>query len=126
MPQPQSFLSEFAPRLRGNINSLLSPVVPAVGTQPGARVTKRGTTVVNYSEDLLHDDDFDESDGPRKYGSSRNRREQIVEQAREVNAENPSKQLSSPVETQGIWREWMGKPNFGKLVTCLHLLCLTG
>lgn len=89
-------------------------------------MTKRGTTVVNYSEDLLHDDEFEDSDGPRKHSSLRIRRDQGADQAREALAERLSKELSEPTETQGIWRDWMGKPNFGKLVTCLILPRLTG
>ena len=89
-------------------------------------MTKRGTTVVNYSEDLLRDDEFEDSDGPRRLGGLRTRRDQVVDQTRDVLADRLGKELLEPVESQGIWRDWMGKPYFGKLVNCLILLCLTG
>ena len=73
--------------------------------------------MVNYSEDLLHDDDFDDSDAPRRHGGLRNRRDQGADHARDALVERLSKELSEPIEIQGIWRDWMGKPNFGKLVT---------
>lgn len=116
MPRPQAFVSEFAPRLRGNLNSLLTPVIPPSSTQaaPTSRTTKRGTVVVNYSEDLLGDDDFEESDGPRRHTGLRSRKDVDPAQSRDTLADRLSRELTAPVETQGIWRDWMGKPKFGK------------
>jgi chromatin structure-remodeling complex subunit SFH1 len=116
MPKPQSFQSEYAPRLRGHLNAFLTPVIPPSTSQvgPASRTTKRGTVVINYSEDLLNDDDED-SEGPRRYTGLRGRRED-PSQAREALIEKLSKELTAPVEVQGIWREWMGKPKFGRLV----------
>ena len=101
-------------------------MIPSTNAQTSSRITKRGTTVVNYSEDLLHDDEFEDSDGPRRHGGLRARRDQVADQAKDTLVDRSNKEISEPVETQGIWREWMGKPNFGKLVNCLNLLCLTG
>ena len=117
MPRPQSFVSEFAPRFRGNLNSLLVPVIPPSTAQnaPASRTTKRGTVVINYSEDLLNDEDFEESDGPKRHTGLRSRRDVDPNQTRDALVERLIKELISPVETQGIWRDWMGKPKFGKL-----------
>ena len=116
MSLPQSFVSEFAPRLRSHLNPLLTPVVPTSVSQiaPSSRTTKRGTVVVNYSEDLLGDDDFEDSDGPRRHTTLRQRRELEPSQTRDALVERLSKELEAPVQTQGIWRDWMGKPKFGK------------
>ena len=118
MPRPQSFVSELAPRFRGNLNSLLVPVIPPSTAQnaPASRTTKRGTVVINYSEDLLNDDDFEESDGPRRHTGLRSRRDVDPNQTRDALVERLSKELTSPIDTQGIWRDWMGKPKFGKSV----------
>jgi chromatin structure-remodeling complex subunit SFH1 len=100
--------------LRNNLNSFLGPVIPPAATQPppSSRTTKRGTVVINYSEDLLADDDFDESDGPRRATGLRTR--QIEPASRDALVEKLSKEITQPVEIQGIWRDWMGKPKFGK------------
>ncbi|MCJ1287138.1 Chromatin structure remodeling complex protein sfh1 [Xylographa opegraphella] len=121
MPPPQAFSSTFAPRLRAHLNSLLTPVIPPSTTQnaPASRTTKRGTIVINYSEDLLNDEEFDESDGPRRPTGLRSRRED-PNQVKESLAERLSKELTGPVDVQGIWREWMGKPKFGKTDRQLH------
>lgn len=114
MPKPQAFQSTYAPRLRGHLNSLLTPVIPPSATQvaPASRTTKRGTVVINYSEDLLNDDDFDESDGPRRLTGLRSRRDDVG-QNREL-VERLGKELDTPTEVQGIWREWMGKAKYNK------------
>ena len=116
MPAPQSFSSSYAPRLRGYLNPLLTPVIPpAAQVAPASRTTKRGTVVVNYSEDLLNDEDFDESDGPRRPTGLRSRRED-PNLGKETLAERLGKELDAPVDVQGIWRDWMGRPKYGKYV----------
>ncbi len=125
MPLPQSFVSELAPRLRGNLNSLLVPVIPPTSATggPAVRTTKRGTAIVSYADDF-NDEDFDDSDAPRRLTGLRSRREVDAAQTREALVERLSKELTEPVETQGIWREWMGKPKFGKSVEQrLRTLC---
>ena len=113
-PQPQAFVSAFAPRLRAHLNSLVSPVIPpAAQIGPTSRTTKRGTAVLNYAEDNF-DDDFDDSDGPRRRTGLNSRREPDPNFTRNAMLEKLSKELTEPVDVQGIWRDWMGKPKFGK------------
>jgi chromatin structure-remodeling complex subunit SFH1 len=113
--KPQAFLSEFAPRLRSHMNALLTPVLPTTTVQPGARLTKRGTAIISYAEGL-DDDDFEDSDTPRRLTGLRSRRELPPDQNRDALVERLSKELTAPVETQGIWRDWFAKPSFGKSV----------
>ena len=113
--KPQAFLSEFAPRLRNHFNALLTPVPPVAAIQTGPRLTKRGTAIISYAE-ALDDDDFDDSDGPRKLTGLRSRRDNPQEQSRQALVDRLSRELTKPVESQGIWREWFSKPAFGKFV----------
>jgi chromatin structure-remodeling complex subunit SFH1 len=63
----QAILSSYAPRLRTYNNALLQPVLPSSApSNPLARVTKRGTTIINYAEDGYDDLDDDEDDGRRR------------------------------------------------------------
>lgn len=119
MPPPQAFSSAFPPRIRSHLNSLLAPVIsPSAPQPPASRTTKRGTVVVSYAEDL-NDDDFEDSDGPKRLTGLRSRRDD-PNQSKD-GLERIPKELTAPTEIQGIWREWMGKPKFGKLVDCeLH------
>ena len=76
---------------------------------PQARLTKRGTTAINYAEDGYDDDDFDDSEGPRRPTGLRSiRREELPAEKAAVQSQL-GKELAEPVDTQGIWREWMGK-----------------
>lgn len=107
---PQAFVSSFAPRIRTFGNSLLTSVQPQT-VLPQIRMTKRGTTAINYSEEF-DDDSIDDSDNPRRPTGLRTA--QLRREA-DVNGEKPGqkevgKEISSPVDMQGIWREWMGKP----------------
>lgn len=107
---PQAFISSYAPRLRAYANSLLTPVIPQTTAQPPlSRTTKRGTIAINYAEDGYDDDDFDDEGGPRRPTGLRSRRED-PNQTREAVADKLGKELTAPVEVQGIWRDWMGKP----------------
>lgn len=108
---PQAFISSYAPRLRAYLNSLLTPVIPPTTVQatPLSRTTKRGTTAINYAENEYDDDDFEDSEGPRRPTGLRSRRED-PNQARELVVDRLGKELTGPVEVQGIWRDWMGKP----------------
>lgn len=101
--------------MRSYPNSLLTPVIPpsTAQTAPASRTTKRGTVVVNYSEDLLGDEDFDESDGPRRPTGLRSRRED-PNPNRGSTANRLGEELTAPVDIQGIWRDWMGKVKPGK------------
>ncbi|MCJ1243725.1 Chromatin structure remodeling complex protein sfh1 [Trapelia coarctata] len=112
MAPPQAFSSAFPPRLRSHLNGLLTPVIsPSTAQPPASRTTKRGTVVVSYAEDL-NDDDFEDSDGPKRPTGLRSRRDDPT-QRRETLEKTP-KELTAPIEVQGIWRDWMGKPKFGK------------
>lgn len=89
-------------------NALLTPVYP-VQTGPTPRTTKRGTTAINYAEDGYEDEDFDESDGPRRPTGLRSlRREDSSTGALPV-TERLGKEAHAPVEVQGVFREWMIK-----------------
>ncbi|KAF2771694.1 SNF5-domain-containing protein [Teratosphaeria nubilosa] len=105
---PQAFVSSYAPRIRTYGNSLLAPVQPHTVIPP-IRTTKRGTTAINYAEEF-DDDSIEDSDAPRRATGLRTqpRREQpdpAAEKAKEL-----GKEAHAPVDVQGIWREWMGKP----------------
>lgn len=106
--KPQSFVTTYAPRLRGYNNSLLTPVLPSAPAGPVSRVTKRGTTIINYAEDG-YDDLDDDSDDPRRRptGLRSLRKEDSV--SRQDLAEKAGKETRTPVEVQGIWRDWVGK-----------------
>lgn len=107
---PQAFVSSYAPRVRTYGNSLLTPVQPQT-VLPQIRTTKRGTTAVNYSEDF-EDESIEDSDNPRRHLGLR-----TAQQRRDVDVNGDKagqkelgKEIYSPVDLQGIWREWMGKP----------------
>lgn len=107
---PQAFVSSYAPRIRTYGNSILAPVQPQ-NVIPPVRTTKRGTTAINYSEDF-QDDSIDDSDNPRRQTGLR-----TAQQRRDPDANGekaPEKELGKeifePVDVQGVWREWMGKP----------------
>jgi len=107
---PQAFLSSYAPRLRTYGNSLLAPVVPPANTLPAPRTTKRGTTAINYAEDGYDDDDFEDSEGPRRATGLRSLRRDDSNVEKHKDISQLGKELTAPVEVQGIWRDWMGKP----------------
>ncbi|OCK86485.1 SNF5-domain-containing protein [Lepidopterella palustris CBS 459.81] len=111
---PQAFISSYAPRLRTYGNSLLSPIVPLANTLPPARTTKRGTTAINYAEDGFDDEDFDDSEGPRRPTGLRSLRRDESNVDKTGQAAQLGKELTAPVEIQGIWRDWMGKPKSAK------------
>lgn len=105
---PQAFVSSYAPRIRTYGNPLLTPVVPQT-VLPPMRTTKRGTTAINYAEEF-DDDSIEDSDAPRRatgLRTAQQRREPdpMVEKVKEM-----GKEVNAPVDVQGIWREWMGKP----------------
>ncbi len=107
---PQAFISSYAPRIRTYGNSLLTPVIPPAPQLPQVRLTKRGTTAINYAEDGYDDEDFYDSEGPRRPTGLRSlRRGEDPTADRSGQASHLGKELVAPVEIQGIWREWMGK-----------------
>ncbi|KAG9238710.1 hypothetical protein BJ875DRAFT_392605 [Amylocarpus encephaloides] len=108
---PQSFISSYAPRLRTYANSLLTPVIQPVITHaaPLSRTTKRGTTAINYAEDGYDDYDDDDEDTRRRPTGLRSIRRDEPGQTKQEPSEKVGKEASSPVEVQGIWRDWMSK-----------------
>ncbi|KAL6718110.1 Chromatin structure remodeling complex protein sfh1 [Lecanora helva] len=120
---PQAFISSYAPRLRTCGNSLLTPVIPQTTAQnaPSSRTTKRGTIAINYAENEYDDDDiFEDSEGPRRYTGLRSRREDPNQVKKEGITEKLGREIHSPVEVQGIWRDWMGKLRSVKTDKQLH------
>jgi len=110
---PQAFISSYAPRLRAYGNSLIQPIVPPASNLPAPRTTKRGTAIISYAEDG-YDEEFDESEegGPRRPTGLRSRpQKQDDAGADKANlVYERGKELHAPVDIQGIWRDWMGKP----------------
>ncbi|KAI1769478.1 SNF5-domain-containing protein [Hypoxylon sp. FL1150] len=106
---PQAFLSTYAPRLRVFNNSLLTPVIHSTAPAgPVSRTTKRGTTVINYAEDGYDYDDDDDDDSRRRPTGLRSlRREDST--TRIDPGDKFGKETATPVEVQGIWRDWMLK-----------------
>lgn len=110
---PQGFVSTYSPRLRTYRNSLLGPVFPQANTVVPSRTTKRGTTAINYAEDGYDDDfDVDSSEGPRRFTGLRSLRRDDSGSIQTLahHQDKIGKEINAPVEVQGIWREWMGKP----------------
>lgn len=113
---PQSFIASYAPRLRTYANSLLTPVIqPSTAlAAPLARTTKRGTTAINYAEDGFEDYDDEDDDGRRRPTGLRSLRREEIGQTKQDAAEKFGKETTTPVEVQGIWRDWMGKARSSK------------
>lgn len=113
MNAPQAFISSYAPRLRAYGNSLLTPNIPPASNLPPPRSTKRGTAIVSYAEDGFGDTDFDDDDSSRRLTGLRTRPQRLDDaQAAQQPGQTSQhgRELHAPVEMQGIWREWMGKP----------------
>ena len=91
-------------------NALISPIIPQTQLPPAPRLTKRGTTAINYAEDGFDDDDFEDSEVSRRPTGLRSlRRDDSGFQATTASSIY-GKELNAPIEIQGIWREWMGRP----------------
>ncbi|GLI80164.1 chromatin structure remodeling complex protein sfh1 [Penicillium ochrochloron] len=104
----RGYITSYPPRVRQYGNALLTPVYP-VQTGPTPRTTKRGTTAINYAEDGYDDDDFDESDGPRRPTGLRSLRREESTGGMMAPMEKLGKEVHAPVEVQGVFREWMIK-----------------
>lgn len=116
MPPPQAFISTYAPRLRTYANSLLTPALQPTTAQnaPLARTTKRGTIAINYAEDGYDGDVFDESEGPRRPTGLRSLRRDAPSQEKVNTVDRIGRELTAPVEVQGIWRRWMTEAKLGR------------
>jgi hypothetical protein len=107
---PRSFVSSYATRLRAFGNPLLTPVYPQANVLPPSRTTKRGTTAINYAEDGYDDDDFEDSEGPRRLTGLRSLRRDDSNLEKKDLSSQQRREIHAPIEIQGIWRDWMGKP----------------
>ncbi|GAB7361162.1 hypothetical protein MBLNU230_g1195t1 [Neophaeotheca triangularis] len=108
---PQAFVSSYAPRIRTFGNSLLTPVQPQ-NVVPPTRTTKRGTTAINYAEEF-DDDSIEDSDNARRRPTGLRSTQQgrdVDPNADKIGQRELGKEVFAPVDVQGIWREWMGKP----------------
>jgi chromatin structure-remodeling complex subunit SFH1 len=106
MAPAQAFVTSYGPRVRQYGNSFVTPVIQAQTLAPAARTTKRGTTVINYADDAYDDDDFDDSEGPRRPTGLRSLRREDLEK-KENAIDRLGKEIFEPVNVQGIYREWM-------------------
>lgn len=101
----QAFQSSYAPRIRQFTNSLATPVLVTQAI-PGGRTTKRGTTVINYADDAYDDDEFEDSEGPRRPTGLRSIRREDLEK-KELPVEKLGKEVHQPTEVQAIFRPWI-------------------
>lgn len=106
MAPAQSFVSSYPPRLRQFANTLLQPVVPTQNVGTTGRTTKRGTTIINYADDAYDDDDFEDSEGPRRPTGLRSLRREEIEKKESLH-ERLGKEIDAPVDLQAIYRDWM-------------------
>ncbi|KIV85321.1 hypothetical protein PV11_01025 [Exophiala sideris] len=106
MAPAQSFVTTYAPRVRHYANTLLQPVLQTQSVLPGSRTTKRGTTIINYADDAFDDDDFDDSEGPRRPTGLRSLRREELEK-KEPQHEKLGKEIRAPVDLQPIYRDWI-------------------
>ncbi|CRG85526.1 Chromatin structure-remodeling complex subunit SFH1 [Talaromyces islandicus] len=106
MSPVRGYITSYAPRLRQYSNALLAPVIPPSQVGP-SRTTKRGTTAINYAEDGFDDEDFDDSEGPRRPTGLRSLRREDSSVDKVPLSEKVGKEIYAPVEVQGIFRDWM-------------------
>lgn len=106
MAPAQSFVTSYAPRIRQYANTLLQPVTQTQNVVPGSRTTKRGTTIINYADDAYDEDDFDDSEGPRRPTGLRSLRREDLEK-KEPQQVKVGKEIHEPVDLQPIYRDWI-------------------
>ncbi|SPO04264.1 related to SFH1 subunit of the RSC complex [Cephalotrichum gorgonifer] len=107
-PRPQASLTTLAPRLRIYQNSLLTPVLQTAQANPISRLTKRGTTIINYAEDGYDDLEDDDSDTRRRPSGLRNLKKDESTPRPDM-ADRVGKETTGPVTVTGQWREWMAR-----------------
>lgn len=86
----------------------MQPVAPAA---PTARTTKRGTVAINYAENDMDDDDFEDGEGPRRPTGLRSLRREEINPDRGPTGEKLGKETSSPVDVQVNFRDWIVRRN---------------
>lgn len=104
----RGYITSYPPRVRQYGNALLTPVVPPTQVGPPPR-TKRGTVAINYAEDGFDDDDFDDSEGPRRPTGLRSLRREESVHDKVPSAAKLGQEIHAPVEVQGVFRDWMIK-----------------
>lgn len=126
MASPQAFTSSYATRLREYSNPLLASIFQPAAAQivSTSRTTKRGTTSINYAEDEHEDDDIEYGDGLRRPTGLRSVRRQSFGPDRAYNQDKQRERPDKPVETLGIWRDWIGKSKLGRRVECMPAVVL--
>lgn len=105
----QSFVTSYPQRIRQYANTLLQPILQTPNVAPTSRTTKRGTTVINYADDVYDDDDFDDSDGPRRPTGLRSLRREDLEK-KEHQEKKMGEEIYRPVDLQPIYRHWVIDP----------------
>ncbi|KIX98141.1 uncharacterized protein Z520_06221 [Fonsecaea multimorphosa CBS 102226] len=106
MAPAQAYVTSYPPRIRQYTNTLLQPVLQTQNVVPGGRTTKRGTTIINYADDAYDEDDFEDSEGPRRPTGLRSLRREELEK-REPQNEKVGKEIHEPVDLQPIYRDWI-------------------
>lgn len=109
MSPVRGYITSYPPRVRQYGNALLTPVLPPTQATVPSRTTKRGTTAINYAEDGFDDDDFEDSEGPRRPTGLRSLRRDESSLDKTPMAEKLGKEIHAPVQVQGIFRDWMIK-----------------
>jgi hypothetical protein len=68
--------------------------------------------VQSYAEDAYDEDDFEDSDRPRRATGLRSiqRGDETHSLDKTAQIAALGEELSMPIELQGIWRDWMGRP----------------
>ena len=105
----RGYITSYPPRVRQYGNALLTPIIPPSQVGPTSRTTKRGTAAINYAEDGYDDEDFEDSEGPRRPTGLRSLRREESTFDKVPLAEKLGKEIHAPVEVQGVFRDWMIK-----------------
>lgn len=108
MAPAQSFVTSYPPRVRQYANTLLQPAPPTQNVGPGGRTTKRGTTVINYADDAYDEDDFEDSEGPRRPTGLRSLRRDDLDK-KDAPPLRLGRELHYPVDLQAIYRDWISR-----------------
>lgn len=105
MAPAQGFKTTYAPRIRQYANSLAAPVLVTQAIPAPGR-TKRGTIQINYADDNYDEDDFEDSDGPRRPTGLRSLRREDTEK-KEPAHDKIGREIYEPVDVVPIYRHWM-------------------
>lgn len=103
----QGFQSEYAPRIRQYANPLATPILVTQAIPGAGRMTKRGTTVINYADDAFDDDDFEDSESTGRRGTGLRTKPLPDLDKKEPQIDKLGKELYEPIEVQPIFRSWI-------------------